>query len=585
MRTLTHWYRLAAVAVAVGTVGCKSLEVTNPNAPDATRAFSDPAAVAGLVSGAMHNWFNTRGAYYGTLNLATMAESYTSSWNNAQLRYYNSIGPVGFFQSNCPQRCGWFNSTSDAKRFPIESYWYSYYGMLSSVNDVLTAIRSPDKPVVLEDAATTKVYEAASVMLQGVVFSNIAINYDKGFFVTEKTDISNPSALPFLPREEMRDSAISVFDQAIALFNAAGVPDSPDLWTGTISGVSYTPAQWIQLIHTMQAELLAEFPRNAAEDATVSWAQVATYAAQGISSGAAFDFNFFQDGGNLFDTDKQTAVNGLLRLHTKIANLITGGYLPAKGSGPVYNAVYPGAPEPQPFSADLRVGDGSWGPEDDFNGGATVAATANAGTDFVWSPQEPFRPARGPYHQTSMFHIRYSYLSYGGYGLPGEDGQGLDPLYPQQKNDLLWAEGLLRSGGSAATAAGLINKTRVGRGGLPALTGAEGLPALLLALQYEQEVEEFGISATPFFNRRRGTPEGWTLAAACPAINCLYPGTPRQMPVPAKELAVLGQPIYSFGGPDLPDFSPSNLASGGGAFQPIPLTPNTRARHGARLKQ
>ena len=250
----------------------------------------------------------------------------------------------------------------------------------------------------------------------------------------------------------MRDSAIAIFDQAIALFNAAGVPDSPDLWTGTISGVSYTPAQWIQVIRTMQAELLAEFPRNVAENATVNWAQVATYAAQGISSGAAFDFNFFQDGTNLFDTEKATGVNGLLRVHTKIANLVTGGYPPAKGSGPVFHAVYPGAPEPQPFSADLRVGDGTWGPEDDFNGGATVAATANAGTDFAYSPQEPFRPARGPYHQSSMLHIRYSYLAYAGSGIPGETGQGLDPLYPQQVNDLLWAEGLLRSGGNAATA-------------------------------------------------------------------------------------------------------------------------------------
>ena len=65
-------FRLA-VAALVGTVGCKSLEVANPNAPDAARAFSDPAAVAGLVSGAMHSWFGNRGAYYGAMNLASMA--------------------------------------------------------------------------------------------------------------------------------------------------------------------------------------------------------------------------------------------------------------------------------------------------------------------------------------------------------------------------------------------------------------------------------------------------------------------------------------------------------------------------------
>ena len=106
----------------------------------------------------------------------------------------------------------------------------------------------------------------------------------------------------------------------------------------------------------------------------------------------------------------------------------------------------------------------------------------------------------------------------------------------------------------------------------------------MLALQYEQEVEEFGIGATPFYNRRRGTPEGWTLTAPCPAINCLYPGTPRQMPVPAKELSLLGQAVYTFGGPDAPDFSPS-FATGGGIWSPTPIAPAQVIRHGMRIKQ
>jgi len=38
----------------------------------------------------------------------------------------------------------------------------------------------------------------------------------------------------------------------------------------------------------------------------------------------------------------------------------------------------------------------------------------------------------------------------------------------------------------------LINNSRVTRGGLTALTGAEGTPALIAALQYEQEIEFMG---------------------------------------------------------------------------------------------
>lgn len=56
-----------------------------------------------------------------------------------------------------------------------------------------------------------------------------------------------------------------------------------------------------------------------------------------------------------------------------------------------------------------------------------------------------------------------------------------------------------------------------------------------------------GQGATPFFNRRR--------------IDGLIEGTPRHMPVPAKELDVLLREIYTFGGPDHPDMS---VVSGGG---------------------
>jgi hypothetical protein len=552
MPKLTQWSWLAAAAVSA-TLGCKSLEVINPNAPDAARAFSDPSAVAGLVTGAMRTWFDTRGSYYGGLDLVAMADSYSASWNNAQLRYYSSYGPQGNFLADCAQRCGWFNSTSDIKRYPIETFWYGFYGMLSSINDVLSAIRT--NGLVLTDDATTKMHEAIAVMIQGIVFANIALNYDKGFVVTEATDISDPSGLPYAPREEMRDSAIAKFDQAVALLQASSFTTSPSTWTGSVSGLSYSSAQFIKLIRTMQADVLARFPRDAAENAAVNWSQVASYAQNGLD----FDFNFFQELQQVYDYIRLWAA-GSMRLDTRVATLITGAYPPALGSGPVFHDPYAGI-EDQPNSADKRVGNGSWGPEDDVTGAGSVAADAGAGTDFAWTPSEVMRAERGPYHQSSMAHVRYSYLSYAGSGLPGETGRGPAPMYTATQNDLLWAEALIRGGGSATQAATLINKTRVGRGHLTPLTGAEGTATLLLALQYEEEVEEAG-SINVFYNRRRATPEGWQLGTACPAIMCLWPGTPRQMPVPAKELAVLQQEIYSFGGSDLPDFAPSNFVAG-----------------------
>jgi len=197
-------------------------------------------------------------------------------------------------------------------------------------------------------------------------------------------------------------------------------------------------------------------------------------------------------------------------------------------------------------SADKRVGDGSWGPEDDFNGYATKKATANAGTDFACSGVVIFPAARGQYHQSNLAHIRYNHLAYLGENLPEFDMNGQDPLYTTQMNDLLWAEGLIRSGNKLAGAA-RINASRVGRGKLPALLGVESDAALLAALQYEQEIEFMGQGPTPFYNRRR--------------IDGLQSGTPRHMPVPAKELDVLVREVYTFGGPSAPDMSRSG--SGG----------------------
>jgi hypothetical protein len=99
---------------------------------------------------------------------------------------------------------------------------------------------------------------------------------------------------------------------------------------------------------------------------------------------------------------------------------------------------------------------------------------------------------------------------------------------------LLQAEALIRSGGALATAATLINKTRVTRGGLSAATAGDGVSGLLTKLGYEMEVELLGLGASPYYWRRR--------------IDGLLEGTPREMPVPAKELGVKGEALYTWGG-------------------------------------
>jgi hypothetical protein len=545
---MSRLWSLTALAVVLLAGGCGDLEVENPNAPDAKRAFVDPSGLEQLLGGAVRTWVTTRGDFFGPLTMTAQADSYTASWNNAALRFYTSVGV------ECPARCGWTNSATapEAAGGPtIEGPWYGYYTVLSSATDILRAIDAGlcfDTNCAQDNTETTR-NKTIAKMLQGMALAGIALNYDQGFIVDETTDLSNVAALPFSTRQEVRDAAITKFEEA---YTEAGLKSwiTPAEFHGVGAGRTYSSGQIRQLIRTMQAELLALYPRNSAENAQVAWAQVATYASQGVSSGAAFNWEYYVDpSGNAFAAVSLDAVKvwgnsiGTMRVDTRVAALITSNH---KHPWPEAEG---GNPCPT-ISADRRVGDGSWGPEDDFNGYATMAATANAGTDFACSGVAIFPAARGQYHQSNLQHIRYNHLAYLGENLPQFDMNGQDPLYTTQMNDLLWAEGLIRSG-DKLLGAQKINNSRVGRGGLPPLTGVESDAELLAALQYEQEIEFMGQGATPFYNRRR--------------IDGLQTGTPRHMPVPAKELDVLVREIYTFGGPGRPDMSISvgSVGSGG----------------------
>ena len=525
---VTRWVGVVGVAASLG---CKGLDVENPNAPDAARAFADPGAIAGLMTGAWKSWFNAHTEFNSALVLNSMADGISASWNNFNLRYYTSEG------NECPVRCGWDNKPSSARRFQIETYWYGYYGALSSANDVLTAIRKNN--VVITSVAVTKLIEATAVMIQGMVFAQVALNYDQGFIVTEATDLSTPEkvqALQFTPRAGLRDAAITKLNEAATLM-AAAVGPLPKEWFGKTGQPSYSTAQMVKVIRTMQAELLAFYPRNAAEAGQVAWAQVATFASQGNSD---FDFGFYHDATDFYDGVKQWG-NDLTttRLDTRISRLITTG---PQGEAKRHKDPWPDPNgNPQPNAFDKRVGNGTFGPDPDFLGSGTIKWDGGEGTDYAFAALAQFRPARGQYHQSNLSPIRYTALVYPGYGLPGEDGKGFAAQYPPVYNDLLWAEALLRTG-SAGPAAALINKTRVTRGGLPALSGSSPADSLTAALRYEQDIELVNFGAAVFYNRRK--------------IDGLKSGTPRQMPVPAKELQVLQRELYEFGGPGKPDQAP-----------------------------
>ena len=425
----------------------------------------------------------------------------------------------------------------------------------------------------MTDAATTKRLETFAVLMQGAALMVIALDYDKGYYVDEKTDLT---ALTYSDRKAMRDSAIARLKEAAALATA-NTFTTPASWTN--NGPTFTNAQIAKIANTMAAMTLAWYPRDDTENGApvmtaADWTQVATFASNGMSSGGSnVELYFISDGYGAWISELMGFGLELIdtgRLSTRVAHFLD----PATQKDP-----YPlGIGNPRPNSADKRLGDGSFGNASMISGFGNFPKTANAGTDFAWSSQgEVFRPDRGFYHQSNLGHIRYDASGvmsptdiYGGFGKA--------PLVGSVINDLLWAEALLRSNAAAnlVTITSLINKTRVTRGGLSAATVADGIgsdadgPCMstgVLAktggactiwskLLYEYEVELLGFGPAPFYNQRHlpmlkataWEKVGTGIFNGPRYIQGLIPGTPRDMPVPYKELGVKGEALYTFGG-------------------------------------
>lgn len=591
---LNRLVRGMGATALMAIAGCHSLDIANPNEPDANRALSDPKAIEALAGGAMQTWFN---AYTGLRSagvLSTQARSFSSSWNNGNLNFYSGIdlGPTDTVTAPSTwtrNTRAWQNNPSAAARTSIDAFWGGgldesaisrpgFYSSLASANNALNAIRK--KGVIIGSAANTKRAETIAALMQGASLMMIALNYDKGYALDENSDPLNPPG--YVDRKVLRDSAVSKLTQAATLA-AANAFTTDEAWA---NGNKFSNVTIAKIARTMAALTLAWYPRDDGENAAVNWAQVATFASQGMSTGSApasgtlGDFFFNSDGYSSWISELMAWFDEISggRVHTRVAHFMD----PATQVDP-YRL---GVGSVQPNSPDDRMGDGSFGDASLVKSYTTVPATANAGTDFAWMKNgEVFRPDRGFYHQSNIGHIRYD--ASGNQDVNDvAGGYGIAPAISASQNDLIWAEALLRSAAAAnlATITSLIDKTRVGRGGLTSsavnagigsdadgpcmangVLAKNGSPCTLWSmLLYENEIELLGLGPAPFYNHRHlpvlqatnwerlAGPNPNTIYNAARYIQGLIPGTPREMPVPYKELGVKSEALYTFGGTNPP---------------------------------
>jgi hypothetical protein len=475
--------------------GCGDLEVTNPNNPDIARVLASPDELKKLAISTINSWYLTSTNRQPYLAASVAADVHTTNFCCGR---FNNLEP----------RIPYENVSAGGDRDIAETPWDFNYRTLGTANDVLRVFANG---VALSTAAETAKYKHLAMFSQAASLMNLALWFDKAFIVDETLDPASLGA-QLQPYTEVAAAALAKWEALIAssagstaTYTQAELPMVGNLTTAKLS----------KLAHTFAAMTMAYTPRNATENAAVNWSKVASLAANGIdfdmlvTGNAATWYSLFNYYGN---------EHSWIRIDHRLINLMED---PKTTPGR-----FDGIVRPKGVSPDARY-------ESDFQ---YCQASNPAPSTGQASCQAPVigDPARGVYMQSTWFHRRYAHHAM---TTPGTAGGTAVPYILKAENDLLLAEALIRSGGSKTTAAGLINNSRVTRGNLPALTGAEANATLLAAVDYERQVELVTSNGLELQRARQG------LSAR------LQSGTWRHLPVPAKELETLRLPIYTFGGP------------------------------------
>lgn len=510
MTRLKKLYSMVGVAALMVGSGCGDLDIENSNQPDVTRALASPADVKNLSISTMNSWYQLATENHPASMTSVTADVSAANFGNFGMRF-NNVQP----------RIAFENLSAGGDRAAVEIPWNDAYATLGAANDALRAFSTGG--VELTDAAETAKYRNLAAFAQAGALMHLAIWFDKAFVIDEDFDLN--AALPELvPYADVSAAALAKWEALAAAtatgsatYTATEFPSTPALTTNRIN----------RLANTLAALTMAYTPRNGTQNAAVDWAKVAQLADKGIGTGSAgAPFNLVITGDGFIGESCNTwcsfigryfAEHSWMRIDHRLINRMDGT------TPPVFAGTVPKGTSPDArYDTDFEYCQASNPAATDGNPSCQGAVIGDV--------------TRGLYMQSNWYHKRYEAHSR---SAGSTAGRAPVPYILAAESDLIRAEALLRSGGSSVTAAQLINISRVGRGNLSTLTGAETQAVLLAAIDYERDVE---LLSTNGFELPRARQD-------MAGVVRLQAGTIRHLPIPARELETLALPIYTFGGP------------------------------------
>ncbi len=268
---------LVGALVLVALAGCSdSLVVTNPNAPDETRALARPTDVENLVGAGFRTIHNNTDGSTLTINAQLLC---------AGMENFSGLANAGMGPACAIPRPSVDNSRGNQTLSEKYQPYLNVYQAVRSValgvnrlNDPTFTFYPPSKNQVQRD-------RAFGYFEMGVGLGDIAMVYDSGAAVGPADDPT--VVLPLLGYNDLGAYALGLLDSAIAIAtaNPGGFP-LVAAWLPTPAG-GVTQAVFLQLAHAWKARIRAGLARTPAERVAVDWASVIADAAAANTA----DFN------------------------------------------------------------------------------------------------------------------------------------------------------------------------------------------------------------------------------------------------------------------------------------------------------
>lgn len=457
--------------------GCEGLEIGNLNEPDFETAYSQRATIEARAGSLINSWFMTAHDYNGlALLLLVAADAGTCSWGNTR-------------DISTEPRMMYNNHPSYAYSYQNITFYMNLYSTLNDANDLLNIL----KEAKLDFTDTEKArLTAVARFVQGLCLGYLGMIYDRGFVVTEETDLT--VHIEVSPWKELIAEGVLSLDKAIDICNA----NTFILPSEYLPGEQWNSGELGRLASSFAARILVFSARNKSDDSQTDWARVYEYATHGIEK----DFAPLADD-VLWYSPYHTYANysGWVQTDMYVVNMM------------------------DPSMPSRWVDENTWDLVQDPVMSHSNGVDDRIFTDYQYLSSCPFRRERGYYHFSC-----YRYKRLDQYLHTWTEPM---PEFRKEENDYLIAEAALHTG-KIGEAADLMNaSSRVTRGGLPPVPADP--ESIGEAIHHERMVELMSSGVgIQFFQMRKE--------------DLLQPGTLLHFPIPGTQLQIMSMEYYTFGG-------------------------------------